>query len=573
MNRRRTLAGRKNQAGLILLLMVGVLGLGATYMLLRAFNQAATLNEARLSKNALVLEEAKAALLLYVSTQAATETYPGKLPCPEDTTVIGTANEGQAQGFCSLPAVGRLPWKTLGFKQAPVDLDGEPLWYAVSPGFNRSSTGVALIINSNTPAGLTIDGSSARAVALIISPGRPLSGQSRSAIAVSSPPAAANYLDGENATLDVNFATHGVSGAVSTIFNDQVTVVSHADLFSIVETAVAKRLNDAMVLGTKPLTSVYASASWGASSAAPVFPYAVPFSNPETSTFKGSSGTTQGLLPLTFSTKPDDDTQACTVAADGIRCDPTFVSWTSFQSLTRQSGATMYASPAPTCSVAAAQLSCTIYTNGTSNINVNVTATASNVAMALRELNENAPSISDFSGTGRTISATMNTDGSATMTFQGRVASSVASGTMSTNFYGCAGAFLGICTRRTFILPIGVFGDHPITNSSDSEYGWFTKNEWHKLTYYAIASGFDAAGTRSCSGAACLTISNLSTSPNNNKRAILILAGRAIGVQTRPSGTLSNYLESENVTPVDSVFVTLKPSFEFNDRIVVVDTN
>ncbi len=557
---------RRKQSGLILLLLVGVLGLGATYMMLRAFNVAAEFNTSGQLKNALILEEAKAALLMYVSAQAATESYPGKLPCPEDISKIGTANEGRTQTYCSLPAVGRLPWKTLGYANAPLDLDGERLWYAVSPGFNRASVGTTLKINSDTTAGLTVDDSPARAVALIFSPGRALAGQGRSTVTSASPPVAANYLDLENATLDVKFATHGPAGSVSTVFNDQVAIVSHRDLFAVVEPAVAKRLSDTLVTGTKPLTAIYASASWGASAAAPVFPYAAPFGDPGTSTFQGTSGTSQGLLPVTFSTTPGDATQYCNSATDGPRCDATFVKWSSFQSIVKQSGGmTLYASPAPNCTVTDSQLSCNIYTDNTGTLTINLMATASNVAMALRQLDADAPSISDFSSVGRTVSAILNTDGSSLITFQGRVVSSGALGS-----YGCTGS---PCYERTFSIPIRIFADHPIVNSSDSEYGWFTKNEWHKLTYYAIAPGFAASGARSCTAPSCLTITNLSTTPTDNKRAILILAGRPIAVQTRSSGTLSDYLESENLSPIDSTFVTLKPSREFNDRVIVVDSN
>ncbi len=537
-------------------------------MLVRALNQAALSDPRRLG-NARVLEDAKAALIMYVSSQVATETYPGKLPCPEDTTKIGTANEGQAQAYCSLPAVGRLPWKTIGLAAAPLDLDNEQLWYAISPGFNRSGSGVSLVINSNTAAGLSVDGSPARAVALLFSAGRPIGTQSRPTVSSSSPPVAANYLDGDNATLDTSFATYGAANSSSTTFNDQAVIVSHQDLFSVVEQAVARRLSDAMVNGTKPLTGIYASAGWGASSSAPVFPYAAPFSNPNTNSFQGASGTTQGLLPVTFSTTPSDATQYCNPATDGARCDPTFVQWISFQSIAKSSGAmTLYASPSPTCSVAASQLSCTIYTNNSGTLTINLVATARKVAMALRQLDPDAPSTGDFSSVGRSASAILNSDGSSRVTFTGRVVSSG-----SGNFWGCSGAFLGFCYKRTFDIPIRMFADHPIVNSSDSEYGWFTKNEWHKLTYYAIAPGFAASGTRSCTSPNCLTINNLGTTPNNDKRAILILAGRPIGTQTHPSSTLSNYLESENVSPVDSTFEKLKPSLTFNDRVVVVDTN
>jgi hypothetical protein len=564
---------RRSQSGFILLLMIGAMGLGSIYMMMRAFNDAAAFSKSRAQKNLLVLEEAKAAVLMHVESNVATESHPGKLPCPEDTTKIGTVNEGSAQNYCSLPTVGRLPWKTLGYSKAPLDLDGEQLWYAVSPGFNRAS-GATLIINSNTPAGLTVDGSSARAVALIFSPGPVLNGQSRSTVSSATPPAAIHYLDGENATPDINFATHGTAGNITTEFNDQVVIISHHDLFRVVEPAVARRLNDTMastVLGINPLTSIYASTTWGASSAAPVFPYPAPFSNPDSSTYQGSSGTTQGLLPLTFSTSSSDATAYCNAAVDGARCDPTFVKWASFQSITKQSGGmTLYATPSPSCTVTNAELSCTVYTSTSSTLTVAVVATASNVAMALRQLDADAPSLSSFSNGSRTVSAIINLDGSAQMTFTGRVADS---GTLSAVNTCPDAPSPRRCQIRTFAIPIRIFSDHPIVNSLDTEHGWFTSNEWHKLTHYAISPGFSAAGARSCTGSTCLTITNLSTSPSNNKRALLILAGHSIGAQIRPSGTLSDYLESDNLSPVDTTFVTLKPSMQFNDRVIVVDSN
>lgn len=567
------------QSGLALLLVIGVLGLGATLMLVRAFNEAALGNPRELG-NARVLEDAKAALLMYVSRQVATEAYPGKIPCPEDTSLIGTVNEGRTSTYCSLPAVGRLPWKTLGLAAAPLDLDGEQLWYAVSPGFNRSGSGVTLVINSNTPAGLTVDESPARAVAIIFSPGRVLPGQIRSTISAASPPAAANYLDGENATLDVKFSTYGPAKSVSTTFNDQAMTVTHRDLFTVVEQAVTRRLNDTMVSGTKPLTDIYASAGWGASSAAPVFPFAAPFSNPDTSPFQGAStitnGTSQGLLPVTYSTTPTNATVYCNPATDGARCNPTFVSWSSYQSITQTGGAmALYVWPVPACTVSAAQLTCTIYTSNIGSMTVRVVATASNVAMALRQLDPDAPSTADFNAAGRTATAVLNADGSSRITFTGTMPTTGGSPLAGFTCLILSPLSFVACFQRTFTIPIRIFADHPIVNSSDSEYGWFTRNEWHKLTYYAIASGFAASGARSCTAAAadCLTITNLGTTPIDDKRAILLLAGRAIRAQSRPSGTLSNYLESENLSPVDRTFVTLKPSLEANDRVVIVGTN
>lgn len=575
----RPLRHRRRQDGLALLLIIGVLGLGATLMLVRALNEAA-LGEPRRLGNARVLEDAKAALLMYVNTQAASEAHPGKLPCPEDTTKIGLPTEGEAKSYCSLPAFGRLPWKTLGYPTAPLDLDGEQLWYAVSPGFNRANSGVSLVINSNTPAGLTVDGSPSRAVALIFSPGRRIASQNRPAVSSGSPPVAANYLEGENATLDISFATYGPAKSQATSFNDQAVIITHRDLFTVVEMAVARRINDTLVSGTTPLKDVYVDPDpdkwskiniWGsASGGRPLLPFAAPFGNPETSTYQGVSTntTSQGLLPLSFATSSSDATQYCNPATDGARCAPTFVQWVSFQSLAKAGGGlSISLLPAPTCTVSASDLSCTMYNLSTGTLTVTVVATASNVAMALRQQDPDAPSLSDFNSSGRAMSVRFNSNGSAEMSFTGTLA-----GNGTLGFFGCPGGFFGLCYRRTFSIPIRIFADHPLLSSTNAETGWFMTNEWYKLTYYAASelSTARASGPSPCADPNCLTVNN---TPNDNKRAILILAGRAIGTQSRPSAALANYLESENLTPVDSTFVTLKSSLQSNDRVVILDSN
>ena len=603
---------RRKQSGLILLLLVGVLGLGATYMMLRAFNEAAALNDARLSKNALILEEAKAALVMYVSGKVATESYPGKLPCPENTLKIGTANEGDAQNYCSLPAVGRLPWKTLGYANAPLDLDGEQLWYAVSPGFNRASVGTTLTINSNTPAGLTVDDSPARAVALIFSPGRVLAGQTRSAVTNVSPPAAANYLDLENATPDIKFATHGPSGSVSTTFNDQVAIVSHQDLFNVVEPAVAKRIETDLV---PILRSVYDSVDWNATSTTPRFPFPAPFSNPDTNSYTGVAATDQGLLPLSYSKQPGSSTD-CVVSGSDPRCNPTLIAWKTGSGLSYSAPLPITSSTLVTsisvptsgafisvqqvwnsdasgtlsgldCSgTTSAQISCIVkygrhcssYPSTTCGSNsvqprVRLTVRGLNIANAFKEFELNTASLLATQFTSRSTATSygasplgvLRSDGDADITTEWLLPSK--SCTSPVTPATCANGY-------TITIPIALIVDHAVANSAYSVTGWFLANEWHKLTYYALSSGYAPGGNGSCVAGgppACLTLNSPSgtTSPN----ALLILAGRPIGVQARPSGILSNYLESENLSPVDSTFVTLNRSLEFNDRVVVVGTN
>jgi len=141
MGRRRTLRHRapirRRQRGVALLVMVTIIALGASWLFVTALsNASASRNALGREDNGRVLAEAKHALAGWMIRQAieAGENNPGRLPCPEAAGYIGTANEGIAAGNCSLPAIGRLPWRTLGLPKLR-DASGEPLWYVVSPGW------------------------------------------------------------------------------------------------------------------------------------------------------------------------------------------------------------------------------------------------------------------------------------------------------------------------------------------------------------------------------------------------------------------------------------------------------
>ncbi len=168
-------SGRPIRArGAALLAMVAIIALGGSWFLVRELNAAsggaAALRNAR---NAEVLNRAKQALIGYVAAQAANsgEDNPGALPCPEAAGYFDNpAQEGQTASGCTLPKVGRFPWRTIGTEKL-VDSAGEPLWYVVSPGWAATSSGFKTNINSNTLGQLTVDGVANDAVALIIAPG------------------------------------------------------------------------------------------------------------------------------------------------------------------------------------------------------------------------------------------------------------------------------------------------------------------------------------------------------------------------------------------------------------------
>jgi hypothetical protein len=99
---------------------------------------------------------------------------------------------------------------------------------------------------------------------------------------------------------------------------------------------------------------------------------------------------------------------------------------------------------------------------------------------------------------------------------------------------------------------------------------WFISNQWYRQTYYAVAPGWVPSGSGACSPPTCLTVNNLAA-PTNNKRAILVLAGRALDGQTHPSGNPADYLEGQNATPADLIFEHRAGSpTTINDRVVVV---
>jgi hypothetical protein len=68
--------------------------------------------------------------------------------------------------------------------------------------------------------------------------------------------------------------------------------------------------------------------------------------------------------------------------------------------------------------------------------------------------------------------------------------------------------------------------------------------------------------------------------PSNDKKAILILAGRSTTGATRPSATLSDYLEFAN-TDLNTTFEkqlisnarNAAAKQPFNDRVIVLDSN
>lgn len=571
-------AFRRAQSGASLIVLAVILVLGTAGVLLTALNFATSnTTAAKRAKSGRALAEAKLALVGYAATQASTDNYPGRLPCPEAAGYYGdAANEGIASGFCTLPAVGRFPWRTLGLSKL-TDGYGEPLWYVVSPGFALPSSTASVSINSNTTAQLTVDGTSAAAVALIIAPGPPLNVQSATGCAArvqsraASPPHLQDYLECENATspADATFVTTGPS----TSFNDQMVRITHAELFDAVEPVVAKRIETQIAPALK---SVYAGINWNLPSTN-IYPFAVTFADQTTATYPylGANGAHEGLLPM------------FTLGTDSTRVVWYAGSSSNSPAVSKFSGTGTISSSDCSASTTTT-VSCNVIYTG--SVRIKITAWARRVFRTMRQLNPSIVPLSwaDQVNPGLTLTADPTPSGTTADAYV-YVQANLANASSS--------------TTKTVTFPIGVLADHPLTDPNDPTLGWFVKNNWHDLVYYAFAPHYAADQTppyscaddpppASTNSSYCLTVKTpTNPTPTGKQRAILILTGRAVTTKGLPSGVvrtqvrltgtdkgdLANYFEDAENSNLDKVFVqnsiSKTSNNAFNDRVIIVDSN
>ena len=632
------------QRGAALMLMLVIIVLGASWWLLSSAS--APLNRTALQRqhNAKVLQEAKEALIGWVAHEAvqANEDNPGRFPCPQNWGDVDSSNEGREGGTCILaalparPAIGWLPWRTLGIPK-PLDAAGEQLWYVISPGWARPTSGANLIINSNAaPPPLTLNGQPV--VALLIAPGDALNmlacggvaarTQTRTKLPPANDPDYFEHLECENAAVPapLNFVNAGPAGS----FNDQVLPITLTDVMPAIEAAVASRFERDMA---PQIRTAYSGGLWPAGQ---VLPFAAPFGDPSTSNFQGapvlgtgSASVVSGNSAVTFSvaitpsvagrylrlagspnayriaihasgsntltlSAPYPESTASSAyqifAAEGLlpvtsicsspdpRCDPSFVSWQG-GTITRISGGDLQSY---TCSAAAGPpsvLNCTVrYSTNLFPyepwIRIRLDATARNVGMALRQVNT---AVSIAGATSETVSAaTMNSDGSATVQFDTRV-EAYSGGSLLGVLGSLVCSILGIptCFENTIAVPIAAFADHPIVEPGNVTHDWFFRNNWHQTAYYAAAPNVTPSGPRLCvTGSTCLGVAF--HADDGKHRGVVLLSGRSLAGAARPNGTLSDWLEGPN-SDGGSPFAVRSPSAfinrTFNDRLVVIDKN
>jgi hypothetical protein len=587
------------ERGVALLAFVAVIGIVATWFLVKQLNlESGGLEAARKNRNAEVLNRAKLALIGYIAAQAAKpgENRPGALPCPEAPgNFDSAANEGTVSYPCTPPTVGRFPWKTLGLDKL-VDASGEPLWYVVAPGWAGANT----VINSNcatyniagfacSTGRLTVDGVTDDVIALIIAPGPAFivagSGANCAAKSQTRPtsgnPDWSNYLECENATYptaDGTFATIGPSAS----FNDQVVKITATELTPMIEAAIAHRIEREIAPDLKTMYN-----GW--------LPYAADFVYPTTTlTLQGVPPPfpkREGLLPLAYAETAPESRQRCAPGVAAPRCIPDIG---NLSGVVVTSGGTY----TPTCTVSndatttAATISCAFNyrcllglcaTPSTVAFSMNVTA--AKVGTAIRPFNPSYLATTNISGGVISSFNSLNADGSATFVLSG-TATTPASGGLVSNALCSLGFPLTLlfgCKQQSLTIQAYFFADHGIVDSTDATFGWFQRNKWHEVTYYAVHSGYAPGGTKpTCTtGSPCLSVAfhrnSTGASDSGLQHAVLLLSGRSlISGAVRPNATLADWFEGANAdgtSPFEVRSQTLLINRSFNDRIAVLSSN
>jgi hypothetical protein len=357
--------------------------------------------------------------------------------------------------------------------------------------------------------------------------------------------------------------------------------VSHADLFRQVEAVVAKRIESQVVPELLKTYNTYdancnsPSASswfWQHSSSSKkacigtvvdtydrlVFPFAVPFQNPATSTLRGSSSslkavsTYQGLLPLPSSAVATSPASTCVSTA-------TAICWDVSQgvSATQKTGGTGSVGSTDCALSTSTQLSCTVTYTGSPVVALR--GYARNVLNMFRKLNLSG--IGGFAATPSISEATIFANAQVRMELRAQLPN------------------VAVASTATVSAPISMFADHQLLDESNATYGWFVRNRWHQLVYYVVAkqnspsssstNSYDCQ-TDQTSPTPCLRLDHVDASTEGKQRALLVLAGRSLSSPSaRPNATLADYVELGNADE-DSVFIKLSPSSTFNDRIIVI---
>ena len=522
---------RKKQKGAVLIIFALVLVLAVTAFLVSQLDGSGIKIE-REKKTAAALAEAKAALIGSAARSGVLtgQARPGDLPCPD-------INDDGSSDACLGDVVGRLPWRTLGSSDLR-DGDGERLWYAVSSAFKNNPR--TAVLNSDTFGTITLrdvtgtilnnENLESPAIAVVIAPGSTLTradGVVQNRVAANHN-IAIHYLDNFNSAdnskdedngdfigSNVNGFINGLAGD-NVIVNDRIVAVNYNDLMPLLNKRVANEVK-------KRLNS------FGG------LPWAAPFINPALSNnnFVPVNNTNGGLLPVYPHFWDIIDTNPANSPS---------VYATHSGSVTEAELTSGFVEPGY-CSQVGAQIVCTgrkELIEGADLIwrdqSINITGTLN--------ANNSFPSNS-MAGT-LTVTKTKISDGAVLGT----------------------GSVTPTPTTKISILP----------KRSTSFPVWLTANNWHHMTYYAIASPYIYSAPLPLACGACLSV-NYNGSLMSNIGSVVMVAGKRLDAtdfqpaipQNMPRVNLNDYYDSMNNQAGGAIFDwnrTLTPTF--NDQLVIV---
>lgn len=551
--------GPARQAGYGMLIALVVLVLGATYGLMRGLGEA-TAQSGREDHDQAVLRQARDAL---VARAALDDNRPGSLPCPD----LDDDGVAELLAGTTCPAyLGRLPWRTLQLPDLR-DGAGERLWYVLSPPFTDSSTSV---INSDTQGTLVMTGlaPASNVIALVFAPGPALSvggaPQDRSPAGQN---VAANYLEDENQNAaNLVYAvrpTCVTADCAGGAFNDKALAINARDLFPVVETMVAKRmqtqLREAMFKEGGTFSDKGHYQRWRDHSVDPAppgptmqgyFPFAAPFAQPDTSSFRGAWNTLNGLMP---------------VAKDmpGPPVVP-FVKWeidvtSSYKpSVAELSPGSYVLNAATACSASTDdQIVCDLrYTNNRTPT-VRITGHALNVARSfvdpVQRANVAITTNATFASLPCPVPSSPTSVSNAHVTAAGVVQGS-ARVEVELTLPNCDDSSSGAKYVR-IVVAKPPYNANVLGPSAGTD--WFFNNDWHHVTLYSVAPAATTIAAKDASSgnpvcalpADCLDAVNTANG-GPNRHLVLLLAGMPVDSTTpRPAPALARYLEGRNDWP------------------------
>jgi hypothetical protein len=626
----RPARARAGQQGLALVLLLALVSMGALYMLVAQLGRATQRADRDLVTMS-VLSEAKQALIGYaarekrlrprstdrsapppghpdpttyyysgslIAAYGATGTdidsndRPGSLPCPApDESGIAvpavscaSASTGGGLGGEWKNRVGFLPWRTLGIPPLR-DADGALLMYAVSDNFRNDS---ANAINSRDTAGqLSLVGSGTPVIAVVIAPGQPLTslGQDRSV----SPFRASDYLEGANnssVTPDDKFEMRVpcLSGPPScpALFNDTLVTITADDLWPVVENEVALRMQLRLVpvmaqfygdKGALPFPSDFLRAD--PTDFSGTLPSPTPGTDPRGghlpvptlgTVLSGGNGVEWGAFTVVQLVSPSYGAPGPNQETDPV------------QSAAYDPPANAF-SPATPCTLdlAKVNLTCTFATvTGTPRLKIATTVQKGALAFLKQPASSSSGSFDTPVG-GR---IQLQSDGNALFEYKVQLdATAFASDTI-----------------RTLTVPLAL---EFAKDTSTPDLGWFFRNGWYKLTYYAVSPSVlpDTAVASDCTPPAtppypplgdptvskCLKAQPASGPTHYMAKSVLVLAGRQTfkSDASAQGATLAedNFLEGmNNAGPSNYTYEEQRrrdlpqppaaPLFSFNDRLV-----